>query len=119
MASVYSHPDLSVPPDDAKIWRYLNFTKFAAMLQKRSLYFRRADQFSDCWEGVIPIWLLDWINDHVELPKWATGAMFAEHFRNVEICRQYLNCWHQSDFESAAMWSIYAANEEALAVQST
>lgn len=89
------------------------------MLQRRSLYFRRADRFSDRWEGVIPSSLLDWVNDHVTLPDCAQGATFAEHFRNVEIGRQYLNCWHLSDNESAAMWSIYGTNEEAVAIQST
>lgn len=116
---VCPHPDLSTPTDDKKIWRYLNFTKFGAMLQRRSLYFRRADRFSDRWEGVIPSWLLNWVNEHVTLPDWAQGATFAEHFRNVEIGRQYLNCWHLSDTESAAMWSIYGKNEEAVAIQST
>ncbi len=119
MSLVYPHPDLSTPADNDRIWRYLSFTKFAAMLQTECLYFRRADRFSDKWEGVIPNWLLNWLTAHVTLPNWAQGATFAEHFRNVEICRQYLNCWCRSPFESAAMWSIYTTSEEGVAVQST
>jgi hypothetical protein len=116
---VYPHPDIPEPKDHESIWRYLNFTKFVAMLQKRSLYFRRADKFSDRWEGVIPTWLINWCEKHAKLPASAGGATFAEYFRKVEIGRQYLNCWHRSDTESAAMWSIYGKSEEAVSIRST
>src|SRR4029079_17884095 len=63
--------------------------------------------------------LLDWVETHAERPPWRQGASFAEHFRNVEIPRHYMNCWHLSGYESAAMWSIYGRGENAIAIQST
>jgi hypothetical protein len=31
----------------------------------------------------------------------------------------YINCWHMNDYESFAMWKIYAQNTESIAIQST
>ncbi len=31
----------------------------------------------------------------------------------------YINCWHMNDLESAAMWSLYATSNQAIAIQST
>src|SRR5262249_36502984 len=30
-----------------------------------------------------------------------------------------LNCWHVNPYESAAMWKLYASNEEGVAIKST
>jgi hypothetical protein len=37
---------------DAKIWRYLDLPKFIDLFVKRRIYFRRADQFDDAFEGM-------------------------------------------------------------------
>lgn len=37
--------------ENVKIWRYLDFTKFISLLETNSLYFARADQFNDPFEG--------------------------------------------------------------------
>lgn len=31
----------------------------------------------------------------------------------------YISCWHMNDHESAAMWKLYAASNQAIAIQST
>ena len=40
---------------------------------------------------------------------------------NVKHMRQwvYANCWYMSEYESAAMWKLYARTEEAICVRST
>ncbi len=39
------HQSFTSPDDqDAKIWKYLDFTKFISMLETDSLYFARADK---------------------------------------------------------------------------
>jgi hypothetical protein len=41
------HPKLTTPPDDAVLWRYLDFAKFLDMLERRVLWFAGADTFED------------------------------------------------------------------------
>jgi hypothetical protein len=42
------HPAFESPADEnAKIWRYLDFTKFVALLDRRALSFARVDELTD------------------------------------------------------------------------
>ena len=45
------HPDLNPPQDNAVLWRYMDFTKFVSLLDRRALYFSRADKLGDPFEG--------------------------------------------------------------------
>lgn len=46
------HPTFQAPEDeDVKVWRYMDFTKFVSLLDKRSLYFCRVDKLGDPFEG--------------------------------------------------------------------
>jgi len=40
-----------VPSPNAQLWRYMDFTKYVSLLSSRALYFTRADQFEDTYEG--------------------------------------------------------------------
>ena len=45
---------LSVPDDfDIPIWRYMDFTKYIALLIEKALFFSRADHLLDPFEGSI------------------------------------------------------------------
>jgi hypothetical protein len=112
------HPVFDAPADlDAKIWRYMNFTKFVAFLHARSLYFARADRLGDPFEGsfskanLIPKSQIKDLSEETieQLPYINRG--FVRH--------TYVNCWHMSEYESAAMWSLYAQRGEGIAVQTT
>ena len=46
-------PFCTPPPDDAVLWRYMDFTKFVSVLDKRALFFSAADKFGDPFEGSI------------------------------------------------------------------
>jgi len=49
------HPAFEEPDDDARVWRYMRFTKFVSLIVRRELYFTRVDKHSgDQWEGAIP-----------------------------------------------------------------
>ena len=46
------HPVFEKPHDlNIKIWRYLDFTKFASLIDKQALFFSRADCLGDPFEG--------------------------------------------------------------------
>jgi hypothetical protein len=42
---------LITPPDDTKLWRYLDLSQFFWLLSEQSLYFASLTEFKDRWEG--------------------------------------------------------------------
>lgn len=113
------------PPTDhtVKVWRYLDFTKFVALLDSRALFFTRADQFLDPFEGALPrANIADWPDDSNTSPDTPNnadvlarlGAMRQRLLRQVGIAS-----WHMNEHESAAMWSLYLKSDEGVAIQTT
>jgi hypothetical protein len=51
---IESHGALTPPPDDAVLWRYMDFTKLVAMLEDNALFFGQAKGMGDKYEGVFP-----------------------------------------------------------------
>lgn len=119
------HPSFVPPVDvDVKLWRYMDFTKFVALLDSKSLWFTRADGFKDPFEGSYP-------SPNIKARGIMTGVPDAEKpivaklvNSSSEVRRNWVryvavNCWHMSDHESAAMWSLYLKSNEGIAIQST
>jgi len=75
------------PNEDAKIWRYMDFTKLLWMIENDQIYMRRADSFEDPFEGALPF-VNNLINDNSI--SWNMKGM------PYEICNKcvYLSCWH-------------------------
>jgi len=72
------HPLFEQPENpEAPIWRYVDFTEFAALLTSQSLYFSRADRLGDAFEGSYPCCAVDlWAQ-----PQIGDGLRFYEEFR--------------------------------------
>lgn len=120
-----AHP-VFLPPDDpnVSIWRYMDFTKYLALLDSSALYFARADQFDDPFEGASTKANLNARPEWYSGPEWSTGKgqeALASLPKMYEASRRwtYINCWHANEVESAAMWRLYAQSNEAIAVGST
>jgi len=121
---MFKHHNNFFPPKDhnAKIWRYLDFTKYVSLLEKQALFFTRADKFDDLFEGVSPKteveYFLERSKDRPGRDEKKDRKVFLESEqktrRDVAI-----NCWHLSEHESVAMWKIYLKSEEGLAIQSS
>jgi hypothetical protein len=95
------HPSARPPEDrDASLWRFMDFTKYVAMLDARAIYFSRADRFSDPFEGTYA--------RPNRLPARATPQQGV-----------YVNCWHRNPHESAAMWRIYLKSDEGVALEAS
>lgn len=112
-----------VPPDPAiTLWRYMDFTKFLALVSKRALHFSQPQLLSDPFEGSAPIQNL--------LARWAQGMMldgpgggarytdFQAHANLNSLSALYVSCWHANEHESAAMWKLYL-RDHGLAVRTT
>jgi hypothetical protein len=98
----------------------MDFTKFVFLLDNSSLYFSRADQLGDPFEGSYSrgnVSLRPLV--YKEAPNAA--AMFEQVARLSKWVREwtFISCWHMNEHESAAMWRLYAKSNEAVAVTST
>jgi hypothetical protein len=110
---MYLHHDIFDPPKDldAKIWRYMDFTKLLSLIDNQSLYFSRADKFGDQFEGSLTLPVIKHRNSH-------GLSSFSEAYKEARKYT-YINCWHVNDYESEAMWKLFVNSNESIAVQST
>jgi len=108
-----------------RIWRYMDFTAFVAMLEYRGLYFPRADEFRDPYEGAISLATRDYRErlrrelhaERVRLP--AAAFRDPEELHRRLRAAMYVSSWHMNEHESAAMWSQYGRQRGSIAIEST
>lgn len=108
-----------LPPTntDIRIWRYMDFTKFAAMLEDKALFFSRIDMLNDPFEGSFSR-----ANEELRPLVYKNNpALPIKVSKLIKELRQWVvvNCWHVSEYESAAMWELYSKSNEAICIQST
>ena len=104
------HRDVKTPQRDAVLWRYMDFEKFVSLLDRHALFFTKTSQLGDPFEGSITKSNQNWIDREFTNP---------ENFHTFLIERRnhmLVNCWHEDDYESAAMWSLYG---ERIAIRTT
>lgn len=100
---------------DLTIWKYFKTERFLEVLDSSSLYFSSARQFEDKFEGAVAIRE----SEPNLLPREKlllddSQSAFEELRRLTKI-----NCWHVSNYENTAMWSLYAQKNKGLAIVST
>jgi len=116
------HPNLKTPDDDTVLWRYSDFAKFMDLIERRKLWFSRADKFEDPLEGtftdaeVAYFRSLQSADASPDIRGWVTG-----YTRIPQTTRgtTFVNCWREGKFESMAMWDIYAKGSGVVAIKST
>ncbi len=91
--------------EDGALWRFMDFTKYVSMLHRRALFFARADQLPDPFEGLY-------------VPHHRAGAPGGEIDLRLRE-EVYVNCWHVNQHESAAMWRIYLKGDDGIALRTT
>ena len=132
MSEVFKSPD----DPSGYIWRYMDFTKFMAMLESKSLYFPRADRLGDDkYECTFPRGnlknLLNAINTQLErlnLPPERAAEKEAVYKNEIDLYVNatnkvrktcFVSCWHMNQHESAAMWKLHLSQNEGIAIRST
>jgi hypothetical protein len=45
------NPGVVEPPADTVVWQYMDFTNLVSILERKELFFSRADNFDDPYEG--------------------------------------------------------------------
>ena len=95
------HPEFEEPQDEEiKIWRYLDFTKFVSYLNKKALFFTRADKLDDRFEGKFT---------DADINRWKDVLKIKRRTEKIEILNGFrkvinISSWHINECESAAMW---------------
>ena len=107
------------PKDKIKLWRYMSFAKYVSLLKTRSLYLNRADLFLDPYEGRHTT---KYFESMQEEKSTTMKNMLLRHSKGINELyrnRTYINCWHENEEESAAMWEVYAGQEGSIAIETT
>lgn len=113
---MYQNHDVTLLPPDrkARMWRYIDLAKLLDMLISSSLYFSRADRLDDPFEGSWPAGAFRRRRKRY-VHSEDTFIWLSEGFRKGA----YLSCWHLSQCESAAMWTLYLSKFEGIAIRSS
>ena len=108
-------------PDPAiSLWRFLDFTKFVDVLERRALFFSRADLLGDPFEGSLTAANHEWLVRICADMKIGLEPVEQRRalLRRMRSCA-FVSCWHENQHESAAMWRLYARSNEAVAIRTT
>ncbi len=130
-------------PDDLKIWKYMDVAKFVSLLATESLYFACPTQFNDPYECALPrshaeafsAMTQRLADDMLSLrPQFAAQSsdslrIFDDTLKKLQretsaaqrkaASRFGVSCWHMNEYESDAMWKIYSALGQGVAIESS
>lgn len=109
------HNSFQPPPNpDVHIWRYMDIPKLVSFLMTRSLTLCRLSDLPDPFEGRFP----DHVVPEVDLDYSKTeqacgretpaGWSFAGTMSDWVRYTTYVNCWCCHEFESEALWRLFA-----------
>jgi hypothetical protein len=96
--------------------RYLDLPKYVDLLRSSTLYFRRADKFSDRFEGALTPSIRKLINHpHVGGPGGEDADQYCKHARQGG----FVSCWSRGAHDNMALWQIYGGVRTSLAITTT
>ncbi len=112
------HPSFLPPSPDAVLWRYMDFTKFASLIDTESLFFAKSDKLGDPFEGSLSQVNVD-LRPSIYGEEIASKISKAISGSDYERLRQYIliSCWHESSYESDAMWARYSRLDDGVAIK--
>lgn len=130
-----SHPAFRPPPDiDGKIWQYMELAEFVSMLNRKALFFVKANKLRDPYEGIIPQFnnMMRYKDDKDEREQkqnfpnhhginHVNDTVAQTMVQQFQMYRQLvlINPWYYNEYESAAMWNLYSHENAGIAIQST
>ena len=108
-------PQLDIPNNNQKIWRYMGIWKFMDMLSTSTLHCTRVDCLDDTQEG-------SWEQFGVFDAYKSMGpeqVKLLEYWNKVYRTIGAVNCWHVNESESQQMWDEYVCQCGGVAITST
>jgi hypothetical protein len=107
-----------------KMWRYMKFSRFLWLLQRKQLWLSRADLLGDPWEITLAGDQLQLVIDRhpsttLSLSSAPSESAMERVRRIIPKWRQttYINCWCASEHESHALWRVYCGATEGVALE--
>lgn len=118
-----------------KIWRYLDFPRFLALLENKAIHFSHVSSFEDKYDGMFNCFNADDfydITDEMKIIRIDSSSLdrrTSEESANIRECiKSYyqlwidgtgVSCWRIAEGESHAMWRAYLKSDESVAIEST
>jgi hypothetical protein len=96
------------------LWRCFRLDRMVESIRTQALYFPSARQFEDPFEGATAVQPHDRPVDARYDPLEGEEGAFEELRRLTEI-----SSWHRADYESDAMWKLYASERKGVAIRTT
>lgn len=96
--------------------RYMDLPKLLDLLHSKSLYFRRADGFSDRLEGALFPSLRELIDE--EHSKGTVKYDSNEFYRRARE-DNYVSCWSIGARDNMALWQLYGGVKSSVAITTT
>jgi hypothetical protein len=124
------HREFEAAPGVARLWRYMTFAKFASLLAEQALFFSNATSFDDKFEGSVSEGSIAaeravFLQAASLVPEEQRDALHRIE-ASMSAMRKWdrehgaaINCWHENEHESAAMWSLYEASSSGVAICTT
>jgi hypothetical protein len=136
---IITPPSCTEPGEDHSVWRYMDLSKLIYLIGRRKLFMPCVARLQDNFEGRYSSLHFPGESDIQSLVKYARDNLSeAGELTDTEIgaaihasaCASnmtvstmrphcYVSCWHQNQFESAAMWAIYATAGKGIAIRTT
>ncbi len=128
---------INIGDDDGKrrIWRYLDLSRFLALLENKALHFSHVFSFEDRYDGIFNCLTEDDYYDVTDEGKIIRIDSSSLDPRSAENSAKFkvfiglhhqallnatgINCWRIDEGESHAMWRTFLKSDEGIAIEST
>lgn len=114
------HPvEVTVDPDikpSTILRRYIDLPRFLDLLHSRTMYLRRADGFSDRFEGALTPTIRKAMDEAHRSGKTNHSA---DYFYRRSRVGNFVSCWTIGAGDSMALWQLYGGLKTCLAITTT
>jgi hypothetical protein len=108
-----------------KAWRYMSFSRFTWLLQRKRIWMARVDKLDDEWELALAGDQLKHVYNTAPIQPLGVHppkeSVEERTKRIVDMWRRetFVSCWCASNHESHALWRIFCGPSEGVVIQST
>ena len=99
---------------NSRLWKYFKMERFLSTLETGLVHFGSANQFADPFEGAVAVQTVEGPAD----PRCAEMELAEKAFFELKRLTK-ISCWHRADYESDAMWKLYAGENKGIAITTT
>ncbi len=99
---------------DEILWRYCTVDRLESIIKTNKVYFASANQFSDPFEGAVAVQ----VDVPPPDPRYADMEVGEHAFFELKRLTK-ISCWHRAEYESDAMWKLYAGEAKGVTICST